>query len=57
MVAQRVVLGLLATSRTASPLGESLSENIAAIRAWAYAHIDEIDTARADFDARPPESE
>lgn len=33
-------------------LGTSLSETIGPIRAWAYAHMDQIDAARSDFDAR-----
>jgi DNA-binding HxlR family transcriptional regulator len=36
-----------------SPLGASLSESVAAVRAWAYAHMDQIDQARAQFDGRP----
>lgn len=35
-----------------TPLGASLSETIAAIRSWAYGHMDQIDAARADFDSR-----
>jgi DNA-binding HxlR family transcriptional regulator len=35
-----------------TPLGASLSERIAAIRGWAYAHMDEIEAARAGYDAR-----
>jgi DNA-binding HxlR family transcriptional regulator len=35
-----------------TPLGASLSERIAAIRTWAYDHMDHIEAARADFDAR-----
>jgi DNA-binding HxlR family transcriptional regulator len=39
-----------------TPLGQSLADSIAAIRVWAYAHMDEIETARVEFDARttPP---
>ena len=37
-----------------TPLGQSLADSIAAIRTWAYAHMDEIEAARADFDARTP---
>ena len=33
-----------------TPLGASLSESIAAIRAWAYAHMDQIEAARHDYD-------
>jgi DNA-binding HxlR family transcriptional regulator len=35
-----------------TPLGRSLSGHIAAIRIWAYGHMDEISTARETFDAR-----
>lgn len=35
-----------------TPLGASLSGPIAAIRRWAYEHMDEIDAARAGYDAR-----
>jgi DNA-binding HxlR family transcriptional regulator len=35
-----------------TPLGRSLSAPIAGIRTWAYGHLDEIERARADFDAR-----
>ena len=35
-----------------TPLGASLSERIAAIRSWAYEHMDQIEEARAGFDAR-----
>jgi len=34
-----------------TPLGASLSERIAAIRSWAYAHMDDIEAARSQFDA------
>ncbi len=37
---------------TLTPLGASLSRTIAAIRVWAYDHMDQIDTARRTFDAR-----
>jgi DNA-binding HxlR family transcriptional regulator len=33
-------------------LGTGLAAEIAAIRSWAYAHMDEIDAARAEFDSR-----
>jgi DNA-binding HxlR family transcriptional regulator len=33
-----------------TPLGASLAEPVAAIRVWAYAHMDEIDQARHQFD-------
>jgi DNA-binding HxlR family transcriptional regulator len=36
---------------TLTPLGHSLAEAVAAIRVWAYAHMDEIDEARARYDA------
>jgi DNA-binding HxlR family transcriptional regulator len=35
-----------------SPLGESLSGIVAAVRTWAYTHMDEIEIARTDFDNR-----
>jgi DNA-binding HxlR family transcriptional regulator len=35
-----------------SPLGQSLSGIVAAVRSWAYAHMDEIEIARSDFDSR-----
>jgi DNA-binding HxlR family transcriptional regulator len=38
---------------TLTPLGAGLAKEIAGIRTWAYAHMDEIEAARADFDARP----
>jgi DNA-binding HxlR family transcriptional regulator len=34
-----------------TPLGQSLSEHIAAIRTWAYSHMDDISEARRAFDA------
>ncbi len=37
---------------TLTPLGHSLAEAVAAIRVWAYAHMDEIDAARQRYDAR-----
>jgi DNA-binding HxlR family transcriptional regulator len=38
---------------TLTPLGTGLGKEIAGIRAWAYAHMDEIEAARSEFDARP----
>ncbi len=35
-----------------TPLGTSLSGIIAAVRAWAYDNMDEIDAARVSFDTR-----
>lgn len=35
-----------------TPLGDSLTDTVTAIRTWAYAHMDEIDLARADYDSR-----
>jgi DNA-binding HxlR family transcriptional regulator len=32
-------------------LGRSLAETVTTIRSWAYAHMDEIDQARAAYDA------
>ena len=37
---------------TLTGLGRSLSVAIAGIRSWAYANIEEIEAARADFDRR-----
>ena len=34
-----------------TPLGHSLYEEIAALKRWSEAHIDEIDAARARYDA------
>jgi DNA-binding HxlR family transcriptional regulator len=36
---------------TLTPLGAGLSEPIASLRIWAYAHMDQIDQARTRFDA------
>jgi DNA-binding HxlR family transcriptional regulator len=36
-------------------LGAGLATEIAAIRGWAYEHMDEIEAARAEFDARAAE--
>jgi DNA-binding HxlR family transcriptional regulator len=33
-------------------LGASLSDTVIAIRSWAYANMDTIESARAEFDAR-----
>jgi DNA-binding HxlR family transcriptional regulator len=33
-----------------TPLGESLGEAVAAIRTWAYGHIDAVEAARANYD-------
>jgi DNA-binding HxlR family transcriptional regulator len=35
-----------------TPLGHSLSKPVLALGMWAFAHIDEIDAARATFDLR-----
>lgn len=35
-----------------TPLGQSLSSRIAELRVWAYAHLHEVDEARAAFDRR-----
>ncbi|WP_019926308.1 helix-turn-helix domain-containing protein [Nocardia sp. BMG111209] len=32
-----------------TPLGRSLSETVAVLRAWAYTHIDDIEAARARY--------
>ena len=37
-----------------TPLGGTLSELVAGIRAWAYGHMDEIAAARAAYDAAVP---
>jgi DNA-binding HxlR family transcriptional regulator len=37
---------------TLTPLGASLSAPIAAIRDWAYTHMDQIEEARSGFDSR-----
>jgi DNA-binding HxlR family transcriptional regulator len=34
-----------------TPLGATLSELVAGTRAWAYGHMDEIEAARAAYDA------
>jgi DNA-binding HxlR family transcriptional regulator len=36
-----------------TPLGRSLAEAVHALRTWAYAHMEEIETAREAFAARP----
>lgn len=36
-----------------SSLGQSLAEGIAAMRGWAYEHMDEIEAAREAFDREP----
>ena len=38
-----------------TPLGAGLAREIAAIRLWAYTHMDEINAAREAFDARAGE--
>lgn len=35
-----------------TPLGASLSKSIVGLRMWAYANMDTIESARAEFDAR-----
>jgi DNA-binding HxlR family transcriptional regulator len=37
---------------TLTRLGSSLGAEISAIRTWAYAHMDDITSAREAFDAR-----
>ena len=39
-----------------TPLGRGLTERIAGIREWAYDNMDEIESARRDFDGRPSSS-
>jgi DNA-binding HxlR family transcriptional regulator len=36
-----------------TPLGHSLTEAVHTLRTWAYAHMQEIETAREQFAARP----
>jgi DNA-binding HxlR family transcriptional regulator len=38
---------------TLTPLGHSLAEAVDTLRSWAYAHMDDIETARAAFAAQP----
>ena len=42
---------------TLTPLGETLREIVRALKGWAGAHLDEVDAARARYDAlaRAPE--
>lgn len=35
-------------------LGRTLSDQITPLRNWAYAHMDDIETARSRFDAQSP---
>ncbi len=37
---------------TLTPLGHSLGGAVDGLRTWAYAHMDHIDAARAEFDSR-----
>jgi DNA-binding HxlR family transcriptional regulator len=39
-----------------TPLSQSLNEAISQIRTWAYAHIDAVESARADYDLTHPSS-
>ncbi|MBI2723787.1 MAG: hypothetical protein HYX50_01870, partial [Chloroflexi bacterium] len=39
-----------------TPLGETLTEPLRAIRVWAERHIDEVQAVRAAFDARGPQA-
>jgi DNA-binding HxlR family transcriptional regulator len=41
---------------TLTPLGHSLAETVDTLRSWAYAHMRDIEGARAAFDARPSAS-
>jgi DNA-binding HxlR family transcriptional regulator len=36
-----------------TPLGQSLEDAIAIVRRWAYTHMDEITTSRANYDQQP----
>ncbi len=38
---------------TLTPLGHSLAGAVDGLRTWAYAHMDHIQSARVEFDARP----
>jgi DNA-binding HxlR family transcriptional regulator len=38
---------------TLTPLGHSLAEAVDTLRTWAYAHMGDIETARAAFATRP----
>ena len=38
---------------TLTPLGRSLAEAVGGLREWAYSHMDGIEAARSEFDARP----
>ena len=38
---------------TLTPLGHSLAEAVDGLRGWAYAHMEDIEAARAEFAARP----
>ena len=40
-----------------TPLGESLAEPVIALAQWAQAHMTDIQTARAGYDARAAEAE
>jgi DNA-binding HxlR family transcriptional regulator len=40
-------------SYTLTPLGLSLAAAVATMRTWAYDHMDEISTARDEYDAKP----
>ncbi|MEN3615457.1 helix-turn-helix domain-containing protein [Plantactinospora sp. ZYX-F-223] len=35
-----------------TPLGETLLDTVSALLAWALQHIDEVDKARSEYDAR-----
>ncbi|MFJ4658424.1 winged helix-turn-helix transcriptional regulator [Nocardia sp. NPDC088792] len=37
---------------TLTPLGRSLASAVAELRAWSYAHISEIHSARSEYDQR-----
>jgi DNA-binding HxlR family transcriptional regulator len=41
------------TEYTLTPLGQSLAGPLIAVRTWAEANINEIETARDSYDARP----
>jgi DNA-binding HxlR family transcriptional regulator len=37
-----------------TPLGHTLSEPLAAVRAWAERYINDVEAARASYERRPP---
>ena len=39
-----------------TPMGDTLLDAAGILVRWAHAHLEEIDTARAEYDAREPRS-